>query len=72
MFELELHANVSKHLVLARFLAGSGRAARSSAAARAWLRWHLFHKGNAQRTTEPDVRARYRERDSLGAPASST
>lgn len=42
LFELELHANVSKHLVLERFLAGSSR--RLDPRRRVWLRWHLFHK----------------------------
>jgi hypothetical protein len=58
MFELELHANVSKHLVLTRFLAG--REPRLDPADRRWLRHHLFDK---LRFTEPDpvVRQRYRD-----------
>ncbi len=44
MFELELHANVSKHLVLSRFLAGAGR--RVGERARHWLRYHLFDKAS--------------------------
>ncbi len=58
LFELELHANVSKHLVLARFLAG--RAGRLSARRRTWLRYHLFEK---QRycDDDPAVRQRYRD-----------
>lgn len=58
LFELELHANVSKYLVLARFLAG--RRQRLDARRRTWLRWHLFLK---HRFTDPDagVRARYRD-----------
>jgi len=56
LFELELHANVSKHLVLTRFLAGvSGRLDNRR---RAWLRFHLFHKG-APSDTNPAVRGRY-------------
>jgi hypothetical protein len=42
LFELELHANVSKHLVLARFL--SGRRGRLVEPQRVWLRHHLFAK----------------------------
>ena len=58
-FELELHANVSKHLVLRRFLAGP--ADRPLAARRrAWLRWHLFHK-RRYADPDPDVRARYED-----------
>lgn len=58
LFELELHANVSKHLVLARFLAGhQGRLGQRQ---RAWLRRHLF---DAVRYTDgdPAVRARYED-----------
>ena len=58
LFELELHANVSKHLVLARFLAG--RSARLSAPDRAWLRYHLFDK-HAFCDEDPAVRARYHD-----------
>lgn len=42
LFELELHANVSKHLVLSRFL--SGRRGRLHERQRVWLRHHLFLK----------------------------
>jgi hypothetical protein len=58
LFELELHANVSKHLVLARFLSRGGRplgALRST-----WLRYHLFHKGVPGGEDE-SVRERYHE-----------
>jgi len=40
LFELELHANVSKYLVLARFLAG--RTGRLGEDGRRWLRHRLF------------------------------
>ncbi len=40
LFELELHANVTKHLVLSRFLAR--RAPRLDDSARLWLRRQLF------------------------------
>jgi hypothetical protein len=58
LFELELHANVSKHLVLARFLRGSDRVLDPRR--REWLHWHLFHKGTPC-DEDPDVRARYRD-----------
>ena len=54
--ELELHANVSKYLVLGRFLAGGRR--RLDGAGRVWLRHHLFHK-RVYDDDDPAVRARY-------------
>ena len=58
LFELELHANVSKTLAGERFLAGRG--SRLGGRRRTWLRFHLFHKGEwAGSTTEE--RARYRD-----------
>lgn len=56
LFELEMHANVSKRLVLARFLAG--RSGRLSERTRVWLEWHLFHKGTWS-DPDPVVRRRY-------------
>lgn len=58
LFELELHANVSKRLVLARFLAG--RARRLTDGRRVWLDWRLFHRG-AWSDPDPRVRARYHD-----------
>lgn len=58
LFELELHANVSKHLVLARFLSRDGRAL--GAARSAWLRYHLFHKDGGEAQDER-VRDRYKD-----------
>jgi hypothetical protein len=58
LFELELHANISKHLVLSRFLAGSGR--RILAHQRAWLRHHLF-EAPTYCDEDPEVRSRYRD-----------
>lgn len=58
LFELELHANVSKHLVLARFLRGAQP--KLDPGRRAWLHWHLFHKA-APSDEDPDVRQRYRD-----------
>jgi hypothetical protein len=58
LLELELHANVSKYLVLSRFLAG--RAARLSPGRRKWLRHHLFDKLR-YRAADRQVLQRYRE-----------
>jgi hypothetical protein len=58
LFELELHANVSKYLVLARFVAGRGD--RIEERRRVWLRYHLFDKG-AYSDEDPAARARYRD-----------
>jgi hypothetical protein len=58
LFELELHANISKHLVLSRFLAGSGRRIRASD--RVWLRHRLFESGTYC-DEDPEVRTRYRD-----------
>jgi hypothetical protein len=58
LFELELHANVSKHLVLQRFLASGGP--RLDDARRVWLRHHLFGKVRYC-DRDPEVRARYRD-----------
>ena len=58
LFELELHANVSKHLVLTRFLAG--RRTRLSASRRLWLRHQLFVK-NRFREPDSSVQQRYRD-----------
>lgn len=56
LLELELHANVSKYLVLARFLAG--RAKRLGPARRAWLMHQLFEKPQYS-DPDPEVRERY-------------
>ena len=56
MFEMELHANVSKHLVLSRYLAGA--AGRLAPRHRRWLRFHLFDKVRFC-DDDPDVRQRY-------------
>ena len=58
LFELELHANVSKHLVLSRFLAGARRALDPGR--RTWLRFHLFHKGSLA-GDHPEATRRYRD-----------
>jgi hypothetical protein len=59
LLELELHADVSKALVLSRFLAGSVPRPLD-AARRTWLRYHLFHKGEWAGEDEGE-RSRYRE-----------
>ena len=59
LFELELHADVSKALVLARFLAG-GSPRPIDVRRRTWLRFHLFHKGEWAGMDE-DERQRYRD-----------
>jgi len=56
LLELELHANVSKYLVLGRFLAGSAR--HLGAGRRAWLRHHLFEKP-VYSDPDAEVRRRY-------------
>jgi len=58
LFEMELHANVSKHLVLTRFAAGSRP--RLDEATRCWLRHHLFDKVRFC-DEDPRVRRRYRD-----------
>lgn len=58
LFELELHANVSKYLVLARFLAGSRDSLEP--AKRLWLRHRLFDQVRYC-DEDPAVRDRYRD-----------
>lgn len=58
LFELELHANVSKHMVLARFVAGRRRALDERR--RTWLKYHLFHKASPA-DADLEVRGRYRD-----------
>jgi len=62
LLELELQANVSKDLVLSRFLSRRGR--RLDPARKAWLRHHLFH---ARRYNDADagIRGRYEEASRL-------
>ncbi|HKQ61110.1 MAG TPA: hypothetical protein VJS92_07450 [Candidatus Polarisedimenticolaceae bacterium] len=58
LFELELHANVTKHLVLARFLVGKRR--QLSEQRRRWLARELFEAGEFC-DPDPEVRQRYRD-----------
>ena len=56
LLELEVQANVSKDLVLSRFLAPRGR--HLSRSRREWLRYHLFH-ARTYCDEDPEVRGRY-------------
>jgi len=58
LLELELHANISKHLVLSRFLAGRGKHLAHSH--RLWLHHQLFDRVRYC-DDDPEVRARYRQ-----------
>lgn len=58
LFELELHANVTKYLVLSRFLAG--KSARLDESDRYWLAYHLFEKIRFC-DNDPAVRSRYED-----------
>lgn len=58
LFELELHADVSKYVVLRRFVPAVDRGARDARGP--WLRYHLFHKLEWS-DPDPAVRARYRD-----------
>jgi hypothetical protein len=58
LFELELHANVSKYLVLSRFLAGSSPVLTEHK--RLWLLHHLFDSVRFC-DDESEVRRRYEE-----------
>lgn len=58
LFEMELHANVSKYLVLSRFLAGGKRVI--DPLRRLWLRHHLFEKARF-RDEDEGLRSRYRD-----------
>lgn len=59
LFELELHANVSKYLVLARFAAG--RVGDRPVERRRWLRERLFDGGELGAGEGPAVQVRYRD-----------
>jgi len=62
LLEMEIQANVSKDLVLSRFLTRRGR--RLDPGRRAWLRHHLFH-GRTFNDADPGVRSRYDEASGL-------
>jgi hypothetical protein len=58
LLELEIQANVSKDLVLTRFLAARGR--RVDRDRQVWLRSHLFH-ARQYSDADPAIRQRYDE-----------
>lgn len=66
LLDLELHANVTKYLVLKMFVGRMRRTARLSEADSAWVRFHLFDKGEFVEP-DPDVRARYRDASRLAS-----
>ncbi len=66
LMELELHANVTKYLVLKTFVGKLRGVGRVSAADTAWIRFHLFDKAEYAEP-DPDVRWRYREACRLAA-----
>ncbi len=63
LFELELHANVSKHLVLSRFLSRNGRRPRPARVV--WLRDRLFHRWTFSDEQDP-IRSRYQDAARFG------
>lgn len=60
LLDLELHANVTKCLMLRMFVGRLRRTGRLSAADAAWIRFHLFEKGEFVQA-DPQVRARYQD-----------
>lgn len=64
LLELELHANVTKELTLRLFVARMRGEGREEAADQAWVRHHLFEKGEI-REDDPEVRDRYRDAAAL-------
>lgn len=64
LLELELHANVTKELVLELFVARSSGRGRLGGDERAWIRHHLFDKVE-YREDDPGVQARYRDAAAL-------
>jgi hypothetical protein len=66
MLELELHANVTKYLVLKMFVGKMRRTARLEASDIAWIRFHLFDKA-VYSDPDPEIRARYQEASRFAA-----
>ena len=66
LLELELHANVTKHLMLGMFVGKMRRTSRLSHADKAWIRFHLFEKG-IYSDPDPDVRNRYHDASRFAA-----
>ena len=66
LMDLELHANVTKYLVLKMFVGKLRRASRLAPADAAWVKQQIFDRGEFV-AEDPDVRARYREASRLAA-----
>ena len=66
LLELELHANVTKYLVLKLFVAKHRRVTRLAPSDTAWIRYHLFDKAEFAEQ-DPDLQARYRDAARLAA-----
>jgi hypothetical protein len=66
LLELELHANVTKYLVLKLFASKLRGSAPLTQTDVAWIRWHLFDK-NRFIDPDPAVRARYQDARRLAA-----
>jgi hypothetical protein len=64
LLELELHANVTKYLVLKMFVGKMRRTSRLSAADATWIRFHLFDKAEFAEP-DPDILARYQNASRL-------
>jgi len=66
LMDLELHANVTKYLVLKMFVGKLRRASRLAPVDAAWVRQQIFDRGEFV-AEDPNVRARYREASRLAA-----
>jgi len=66
LLDLELHANVTKYLMLKLFVGRMRRLTRLSQVDSAWIRFHLFEKGDYV-DADPDVRARYHDASRFAA-----
>ena len=66
LLDLELHANVTKYLMLRMFVGKLRRASRLSAGDSKWIRFHIFEKSEFAQA-DPDVRARYRDASRLAS-----
>ncbi|MFQ5701617.1 MAG: hypothetical protein ACE5HU_07220 [Acidobacteriota bacterium] len=66
LLDLELHANVTKYLMLKMFLGKMCRATRLPAGDTAWIHFQVFGKGEFA-DPDPEVRSRYQQARRLGA-----
>lgn len=64
LLDLELHANVTKYLVLKMFVGRMRRTSRLSTADATWIRFHLFDKAGFAEP-DPAVLARYQDASRL-------